>query len=416
MASTGSRSPRPRRILFIVENLSVPFDQRVWNEATTLRAHGYEIAVICPKGMGHETAYEVIDGIHIFRHALPLEARGALAYPLEYGAALFWEFVLAWRVFFGRGFDAIHACNPPDTIFLVAAPFKILFGKKFLFDHHDLSPELYEAKFERRGFLFRLLVALERMTYRLADVSIATNDSYRRVAIERGRMPSGRVFVVRSGPNLDRIKMLPPVDALRNGRRHLVGYVGVMGNQEGIEYILQAASHIVHDLGRADVQFGLVGDGPEHAALRRMATEMGLDDWVTFTGRVPDRQMLELLNTADVCVCSDGFNEMNDKSTMNKVLEYMAVGKPIVQFDLMEGRFSAQDASLYARPNDPIDFAEKILELLDDPELRTRMGAFARRRIENELAWSHEAPKLLAAYEALWARTTVSKSTGDAGA
>ena len=402
MATSGDQSPpRHRRVLFIVENLPVPFDQRVWNEATTLRARGYEITVICPKGKGHETAYEVIDGIHIFRHPLPLEARSVLAYPLEYLGALFWEFILAWWVFFQRGFDVIHACNPPDTIFLVAAVFKVLFGKRFLFDHHDLCPELYEAKFNRRGPIFRVLIALEKLTYKLADVSIATNNSYRQVAIDRGGMQPDRVYVVRSGPSLDRIRILPPVDKLRNGRRYLVGYVGVMGNEEGIEYLLQAASHIVHKLGRTDVQFGIVGDGTEFARLNRMAEEMGLGDCATFTGRVPDQQLLEMLNTADVCVGTDGYNEMNDKSTMNKILEYMAVGKPIVQFDLTEGRISAQDASLYAKPNDPVDLAEKILELLDDPVRRARMGEFGRKRIIDKLAWTHEAPKLLAAYESL---------------
>ncbi len=402
MASTGNSQPQRRRVLIIVENLPVPFDRRVWHEATTLSAHGYEVSVICPKAAGYEAGYEVIDGIHIFRHPLPLEARGAMAYLVEYSAALFWEFVLAWRVLARRGFDVIHACNPPDMIFLVAGFFKLFLGKKFLFDHHDLNPELYEAKFGRRDIFHWLLFILERWTYRTADVSIATNQSYRQIAIERGGMEPDRVFVVRSGPKLERMKILPPVEALKHGRRYLVGYVGVMGQQEGIQYLLEAARHIVYEMGRTDVHFGLAGSGPELETLIRLAEELDVADFVTFAGRVPDQELLEILNTADVCVNPDEFNAMNDKSTMNKILEYMALGKPIVQFDLTEGRISAQEASLYAKRNDSVDLAEKIVELLDDPARREKMGKFGRDRVVNELAWTHEVPKLLAAYEKLW--------------
>ena len=327
-----------------------------------------------------------------------------LAYPLEYLAALFWQSMLAWRVFFGRGFDVIHACNPPDTIFIVGGFFKLFFGKKFLFDHHDLCPELYVAKFGRRDLLYRVMLALERWTFRAADLAISTNESYKRIAIERGGMDPSRVFVVRSGPMLERMKLMPPNEALKQGRRYLVGYVGVMGRQEGISYLLEAVRHIVSDRGRADIQFALVGSGPELAALRAEAVTLGISDYVTFTGRVPDAELLDILNTAQVCVNPDEFNEMNDKSTMNKILEYMALGKPIVQFEMIEGRFSAQDASLYAKPNDAIDLAAKILELVDDPARREQMGRFGRERIVDELSWKHQAPKLLAAYEALWRR------------
>ena len=402
MGSTGNRQPRPRRVLIIVENLPVPFDRRVWHEATTLIAHGYEVSVICPKAMGYQASHEVIDGIHVFRHPLPLEARGAMAYFVEYSAALFWEFVLAWRVLVRRGFDAIHACNPPDTIFLVAGFFKIFLGKKFLFDHHDLNPELYEAKFGRRDIFHRLLLIFERWTFRTADVSIATNHSYRQVAIERGGMAPGRVFIVRSGPQLERMKILPPVEALKHGRRYMVGYVGVMGQQEGIRYLIEATRYIVYEMERTDVHFGLVGSGPELEELKRLTEELDVADFITFAGRVPDQELLEILNTADVCVNPDEYNAMNDKSTMNKVMEYMALGKPIVQFDMTESRISAQEASIYAKPNDSIDLAEKIVELLDDPDRRERMGKFGRDRVVNELAWRHEVPKLHAAYEKLW--------------
>lgn len=385
----------------IVENLPVPFDRRVWSEATTLRDAGYEVSVICPKGKDAEKSREVIGGIHIYRHPLPLEARGALAYPLEYIWALVCEFWLALRVLLTRGFDIIHACNPPDTIFLIGGFFKLFMGKQFVFDHHDINPELYEAKFGRRDFFYRLLVRLERWTFRTADISIATNHSYEQIAIGRGGMPPERVFVVRSGPKLERLKITPPRPELKRGRQFLVGYVGVIGQQEGIDILLRAVSHIVHALERRDVHFGIVGGGPALADMRHLAERLGVSPYVTFTGRVADDTLLAMLNTADVCVNPDRANVMNDKSTMNKIMEYMALKKPIVQFDLTEGRFSARDASLYAEKNDPVDFAERILELLADPERRARMGAYGHRRVREELSWEYEAPKLLAAYAAL---------------
>jgi glycosyltransferase involved in cell wall biosynthesis len=296
----------------------------------------------------------------------------------------------------------IHACNPPDTIFIVAAFFRLLFRKKFVFDHHDLCPELYLVKFRRRGLVHAALLLLERCTFALADVSIATNQSYRRIAIERGAMDPQKVFVVRSGPQLERMQVRPPKPALKHGRRYLVGYVGVMGKQEGIDYLLEAIHHIGTDLARDDIHFTLVGSGPELPALMVAAERLGVAACVTFAGRLSDADLLDVLNTADVCVNPDEVNEMNDKSTMNKIMEYMALGKPIVQFEATEGRFSAQEASLYAKPNDPIDFAKKLVELLDDPARRERMGLFGRQRVLHELAWDYEAPKLLAAYDSLW--------------
>jgi glycosyltransferase involved in cell wall biosynthesis len=398
-----------RRVLILVENLPSPFDRRVWQEASTLRDAGYAVSIICPTGRGYEKRYEVIDGIHIWRYALPLEGSGAIGYAVEYAWALCSTFLLSLRVCARRGFDVVHACNPPDLFFLIGAFYK-LFGKKFVFDHHDANPELYEAKFGRRDLLWKLMRWLERMSFRLADVSIATNESYRRIAIQRGDMPSERVFVVRSGPSLERLRQLPPVEELKRGKRYLVGYVGVMGKQEGIELLLRAAKILVFEYRRRDVHFGLVGGGTSLAEMQALARELGIADYVTFTGRVPDEEMLEMLNTAEVCVNPDVANAMNDISTMNKVMEYMALGKPIVQFDLAEGRFSAQAAALYARRNDPRDFAAKIAQLLDDPQKRRMMGAFGRKRVQDKLEWRHEAPKLLAAYEALWAKADLTRS------
>ncbi len=394
------RDPTKRKkpsCLIIVENLPVPFDRRVWSEATTLTAAGYQVAIICPKGVGANATYECLEGIHIYRHPL-LEARGAVGYIAEYLSALLFEFAFALWVWVRHGFDVVHACNPPDTIFLIASVFK-LFGKKFIFDHHDINPELYVAKFGKKDRFYGMLCALERMTFAVADVSIATNESYREIAIERGSMAPDRVFVVRSGPRLEHLRIAPPSDKYKKGSHYLIGYVGVIGPQEGIDLLLQAARHVTVSRERKDVRFAIVGGGPAQPEMKALAAQLGVDWCVDFYGRVPDDTLLEILNTADVCVNPDRVNEMNDKSTMNKIMEYMALGKPIVQFDMTEGRYSADQASLYARPNEPEDFADKIVTLLNDPELRASMGAFGLNRVKAKLVWEHEAPKLLAAYE-----------------
>jgi glycosyltransferase involved in cell wall biosynthesis len=395
MASPGRT--RPPRALIIVENLPCPFDRRVWQEALALRAAGYQVCIICPKGKGFDASYEELEGVHIYRHALPVEADSALGYGLEYALSLTMEFWLTIRIAVTRGFDVIHACNPPDTIFLIGGIFK-LFGKKFIFDHHDINPELYDAKFGRRDRWYRLLCALERWTFRTADVSIATNNSYRQIAIERGGMDPARVFVVRSGPDLSKVRREPPAEEIRRGKRYLVGYVGVIGKQEGIDLLLQSIAYIRRELRRDDIHFTIIGGGTEVPALRTMSCDLQIDDIVEFTGRVSDEDLWRILGTADVCVNPDRANEMNDKSTMNKILEYMALGKPIVQFDLTEGRYSAGDASLYAAANDTTDFGNKICELLDDATRRQAMGEYGRRRVENELGWHRQVPSLLEAY------------------
>ncbi|HVS25019.1 MAG TPA: glycosyltransferase family 4 protein [Gammaproteobacteria bacterium] len=395
------RDSNRKGVLILVENLSVPFDRRVWQEACTLRDAGYAVSVIGPTGAPpYDGRFEVRDGIHLYRYPL-VEASTAAGYLCEYATALFWTLVLSIKIWATRGFDAIHACNPPDLFFAIAAPYKLL-GKKFVFDHHDINPELYEAKFGRRDLYHRLLLKLERMSFFFADVSIATNDSYRRIAIRRGRMPPSRVFVVRSGPSAKRMRVAAADPSLKHGRRFLVGYVGVMGRQEGIDCLLRAARHIIRDLGRHDIHFTLVGGGTALADMQELAKQLKVDSHVTFTGRVPDAELLAVLNTADVCVNPDRANAMNDMSTMNKIMEYMALGKPIVQFDLTEGRYSARAASLYARRNDIRDFAAKIVALLDDPAQRARMGEFGRRRFLHELEWTHQAHRLLCAYETLW--------------
>ena len=388
-----------RKILIIVENIPVPFDQRVWKEGLALHEAGYDVSILSRKGKGCEDGYEFREGIHIYRHPMPKESNSALGYLWEYGCALFWETLFSWWIYFRRGFHVIQGCNPPDDIFLVAWPFK-LFGVKYIFDHHDVNPELYLAKYERKDLFYKIQLWLEKMTFHVCDIVMSTNETYREVALSRGGVSPDNVFVVRNGPDLKKFKAVPPNPALKHGKRYLIGYVGVMNIQEGLDILLDVAERI-RNLGRTDVHFTCVGSGPALAELRQMAQDKNLGDMVTFTGRLSDADLLEVLSTADVCVNPDRPCEMNHISTMNKIMEYMALGKPIVQFDLKEGKISAQDASLYSsNENQVSDFADNILWLLDHPDERQRMGEFGRRRVETELAWEYSIEKLLAAYEA----------------
>ena len=407
---------RARRVLMIVENLPVPFDRRVWAEATTLRDAGYEISIISPMLRGYTTPYEEIDGVHVYRHRLAEAGGSKLGYVREYWGAFANQLRLAFRVRRERGFDVIHACNPPDLIFLVAAVFKILFGVRFVFDHHDLCPELFEAKFGRRGLLYHLMRVLERLTFALADVSIATNESYREVALSRGSMRPDRVFIVRSGPRLERLVRGAGDAALKRGKKFLIGYVGVIGRQEGLDLLVGAVAHLRNTLGRDDFHVAVIGDGPELAAIRAEASAAGVADLIEFHGHVDDALFLSVINASDVCVNVDRFCAMNDKSTMNKILEYMALGKPIVQFELTEGRRSAANASLYARPDDVADFAAKVATLFDDPVRRRDMGEVGRKRIVDSLSWAHSAPALLRAYSTVFALAREAAPASEKGA
>ena len=399
-----------KRVLIIVENLPVPFDMRVWKEAVSLRQHGYDVTVLCPQGKGYERWYELLEKIHIYRHPMPKEGNGPLGYLLEYCCALFWEHLFTWWIYLSRKFDVIQGCNPPDDIFLVALPFKLL-GVKYIFDHHDVNPELYLSKYDDRGFFYQSQLWLERLTFRFSDVVMSTNNSYRTVAITRGRMDPRKVFVVRNGPDLAMFKPVFPNIALKYGKQYLIGYVGTMSTQDGVDILLDVALHI-KSMGRRDIHFTCVGGGPALGGLRKMVAEKQLGDMVNFTGRIPDQELLEILSTSDVCVNPDKPCEMNNMSTMIKIMEYMALGKPIVQFDLSEGRFSAGEASLYADTGNAVaDFASKILWLLERPAERERMAVYGRERVERELAWEHSVPNLLAAYEEVFGgRPSLGKS------
>lgn len=385
-----------KHILIIVENLPVPFDRRVWQEATTLRENGAKVSIICPKTKQYTTSYESINGIEIYRHPLPIEGNGAFTYLLEYLIALFWEFFLSIKIFTKKRFQIIQGCNPPDLIFLVALFYKI-FNVKYVFDHHDINPELFIAKYGKRGFFYKLMLLAERCTFATSNYSIATNESYKEIAIKRGRMSPEKVQVVRSGPKIDRLKPGKGNIKYKNGRQYLIGYLGVIGPQEGLDLLLEAAKLITQR--RNDIQFAIIGDGTELEKIKEKAVEMKLVQFIDFYGRVDDETMVEILNTSNVCVNPDRPTEMNNLSTMNKIMEYMALKKPIVQFSLKEGKLSAKEASLYADNTSTEDFAHKILWLINHEEERDRMGEYGYKRIINELSWNHESKNLINLYK-----------------
>ena len=394
----GQPKPAKPGICILLENYPAPFDRRVWQEARALNEAGYSVSIISPKALGLNASHETIDGINIYRHRIR-EAQRPLGYLFEYLWALICEFLLALKIYARRPFRVIHACNPPDTSFLIGAFFKLL-GVRFVFDHHDLCPELFEDKFGKRGFLYRLVRLFEYLTYRMADVSIATNQSYRDIAIGRGGMAPDRVFIVRSCLDLSKVRQRVPKPELKNGKANLVVYLGVMGPQDGVDLLLDSIALIVHGDKRQDTQFVLIGSGTETPRLKTLATQKGLDPFVKFTGRIPDEELEEYLSTADVAVAPDPANGLNDKSTMNKILHYMAYGLPIVQYALTEGRRSAEDAALYAHNDDPKEFAAQITRLLDSERLRKQLGNRGRQRIQQELNWDMEKQELLRAYQA----------------
>ena len=387
----------PGEALVLVENLSVPFDRRVWQECTSLTSAGWSVTVICPRGKKRDSeSFARIDGVEIHRYALAAATGGPAGYIREYGTALWRMRRLASRVASVRFPTVVHACNPPDLL-LPAVGFLRQRGAAFVFDHHDLVPELYRSRFGRGGdLLYRLTLAAERRTFALADVVISTNESYRRVALERGGKHPDDVFVVRSAPDLSRFRPGRADASLRGDRTHLLAYLGVMGPQDGVDHALRAL-RVLRDR-RRDWRAVFVGEGDMLPRMRQLASELGLGGDVDFTGRLSDEDVVRILSTADVCLSPDPKNPLNDVSTMNKVVEYMAVARPIVSYDLIEARVSAGDAALYATPNDPAAFAACIGQLLDDPARRSLMGSAGRRRLELELSWERSEAQLLRAY------------------
>ena len=399
-----------KSILILVENLPVPFDRRVWMEASALREAGYTVSVICPQGGKYRRFYETIDGVAIYRYPLP-SLDGFVGHLVEYGIAVPVTLLLSAIAFVRHRFAVIQSANPPDFFFLIAVLFRP-FGVKFVFDHHDLVPETCETRWS--GLKLRLIrgvsLLAERLTFRTADRVISTNESYRTVAIQRGRMRPEHVVVVRSGPSVHRFQPVAPDPRLRDGRVFLVCYLGVMGPNDGLDLLLKAIHHIVHVRHRTDIQFTLIGAGDMLPKLRVLADELLLGEFVRFTGRIPDEEVIALLSTADLGVAPDPKDPLNDLSTMNKIVEYMAMQKPLVAFDLHEARVSAGGAAEYAVANDPADFGDRVLALLDAPARREEMGRIGRQRFENILAWEHQRENLLAMYRDLLGETDRSKA------
>jgi len=394
-----------RHILILVENLSVPFDRRVWQESRALVDAGFRVTVICPTGVNRDNEREeVVEGVRILRYPLQPATGGPAGYVREYAVALWRTLQLAVKVRREGPVDVVQACNPPDLLFLIALALRP-FGARFVFDHHDLVPELFLSRFPgRRPLLYKMTRIVERMTFASADAVISTNESYRKVAIERGKLPAERVVVVRSAPDLSRFIRREPDSRLSAGKRYLLAYVGVMGPQDGVDYALRALKVLRDDLGRRDMHCIFMGAGDCRDEMVTLSQQLGIDDFVEFPGRVSDEFLQRCLSTADVCLSPDPRNPLNDVSTMNKVMEYMAMGRPIVSFDLVEARVSAGDAAVYVPANDEGAFAEAIDELLRDPQRRSRMGDDGRARLEAELSWDVSRRRLVDFYSQLLPR------------
>ncbi len=393
-----------RRVLIIVQNLSVPLDRRVWLEACSLRDSGFQVSVVCPMGDG-DRSEEVLEGVLIRRYSPAPETRGLASYVYEFAYCWLKTARLVLRAHRAEGFDVIQACNPPDTYWALALPFKLA-GKRFVFDQHDLCPEVYESRFQNGSrILLRGLRLLERATYAVANHVISTNESYRAIAMKRGDLASEDVTVVRTGPDPERLRRSAPTPEWRRGRTYLCAYLGIMGPQDGVDLALRAAAELIH-AGRDDIQFVFMGAGDSYDELVELASTLDIVDNVTFTGMARDGLVTEVLSTADVGLSPDPLNPFNDVSTMNKTMEYMAFELPVVAFDLRETRVSAEDAAVYVEPNDVVAYARAISELLDDAPRRRSMGQRGRQRVEDVLAWRHQAPRYVAAFERLCAGTS----------
>jgi glycosyltransferase involved in cell wall biosynthesis len=385
-------------ILIIVENLPVPLDRRVWQESLALRDAGYEVVVICPRMKGCIAPEEKLEGIQIYRHRMSTEGKGVLGFFPEYLSALCGETILAWKALRKHKFRIIHLCNPPDILFLVAWPFKLL-GIRVIFDVHDLWPEMFEAKFKKRNLFYWGVRIAQRLNYACADVVIATNETNRRAAIEHGKKSSERIFTVRTAPKIPDLT-LPANPCLKKGRRFLVGYVGVMGSADGVDLLMEATREVVYGFGRRDIQFLLMGDGPEFSDLVKLRDDLKLEEYVDMPGWCRNDFLYPALQTIDLGVTCDIPNSYNHSCTMNKVLEYMAFGKPQVMFDLKESRASALDAAVYVEEVSAKKLADAMVELLDDRQRCERMGKRGFERLHNELNWNKSVEQLLLAYEA----------------
>jgi glycosyltransferase involved in cell wall biosynthesis len=395
------------RVLIIVQNLPVPFDRRVWLECKALASAGHQVTVVCPKGDG-DPAYQVVDGVQLYKYKPYAPGGSKLGFINEYAYSFL---ATAWLTLKARRsgrFGVFQACNPPDIFWPIALILRALDGSRFVFDHHDLCPELYQSRFPGGPKLpYRALRAFERRTHRSADHVISTNDSYRQVAVARSGKSPADVTVVRTGPDPQLLRRGQAHPELRRGRRFLAAYLGVMGPQDGVDNVVRAADIVVHKLGRDDIAFTLIGSGDCYDELVALRDQLGLAGHVEFTGRAPDDLVTRILSTADIGLSPDPKNPLNDLSTMNKSMEYMAFELPVVAFDLRETRVSAGDAAVYVKPNVVQLYAEAIVELMDDEAKRSRMGRLGRARVEQELAWSHQQDAYLGVYREMVTGTKV---------
>ncbi len=388
-------------IVILVENLPVPFDRRVWMESCALRDAGFTVSVISPCKADEPNPVQTIDGIDVYRYPIR-EASAKVGFICEYRYAMKHTARFLKQVWAKQPFDVIQSCNPPDLFWMLARKYKKRHGVKYVFDHHDLCPELYESKFGKRGLLWKALGWVERKQFQHAAAVISTNESYRDVAIQRGGKDPANVQVVRSGPLISRFKPVPADPTLKRGKQHLGVYLGVMGPQDGVDYALRAVRHAL-DAGLTDTHFAFIGGGTEVEFLHQLVTELDLADHVEFTGRISDEDLFTYFSTADLGIAPDPAGPLNSVSAMNKIVEYMAFGLPIVSFDLLESRRTAETAAWYVGSNDPKAMGDAMIALLDDPEERRTMGQIGRNRFEATLAWEHQSRKLIGLYERLLA-------------
>jgi glycosyltransferase involved in cell wall biosynthesis len=389
----------------LLGNYPYPQDYRVRREATSLVEAGYRVAVVAPARRG-QPLRELVDGVDVYRYPGVVNGTNVATYALEYAYTTLASLTLAGLASVRARTEVVHAHNPPDTFFVVGLPFKLL-RRRFVYDHHDVAPELFLARFSdtrpgrSQSLVYRVLLLLERLSCRLADRVIATNESYRGLEVRRGGVPPERITIVRNGPGSDKLTLEESDPELRARAGCILGYIGVMGHADGVDYLIRAVHHLVHDLGRDDVYCVVIGEGDAVPDLQRLVVSLGLERHVEFPGRLSDIDVRRVLCTADICVDPDPSNVFNDLSTMQKVMDYMALGRPVVAFDLPEHRRTAGDAAVYVRPNDELALARAIAELMDDPERRKRLGELGRKRVEEELAWEHSRRNLLAMYERL---------------
>lgn len=389
------------RVLIIVQNLPVPFDRRVWLECQALVSAGYQVAVVCPKADG-DPSYEVVDTVELYKYRPYAPGGSKIGFVMEYVYSFLATARLTVKARRSGRFEVIQACNPPDIFWPIALVLRALDRSRFVFDHHDLCPELYTSRFPDGPKLpYKALLALERRTHRTAHHVIATNESYRNVALTRGGKPTSDVTVVRSGPDPQRLRRGQPSPELRRGRRFLAVYIGVMGPQDGVDIVVRAADIVVHELGRDDIAFTLIGSGDCYADLVALRDELALAGHVEFTGRVPDEDVQRILSTADVGLSPDPKNPLNELSTMNKSMEYMAFELPVIAFDLHETRVSVGEAGVYVTSGDVRDYAKAIVAVLDDELGRSQMGKLGRARVEQKLAWSYQRRAYLDVYRGL---------------